>query len=61
MSLPYADTVVIKQILFSGKFGHGDFHQMLIEQKTCIWLSIRVLIQSWSGNSLMMKIVSHIY
>lgn len=35
MSLPYANTV-IKEILFSGKFSHGDLHQMLIKQKTCI-------------------------
>lgn len=33
-AVPYANTVVIKQMLFLGKFSHGDLLQMLIKQKT---------------------------
>lgn len=33
MSLPYANTVVIKQIIFSGKFSHGNLLQMLTKHR----------------------------
>lgn len=61
MSVPYAKTVVIKQILFSGKFSQGDLLQMLIKQKSCIWLTVKMLNEGWPWDLLIMKIVSYIH
>lgn len=33
MSLAYANTIAIKQIIFSGKFSHGKLLQILIKHR----------------------------
>lgn len=53
---PYAKTVVIKQMLFPGKFGHGDLLQMLIKQKTWFWLMEFTTNENSFIHLLMMKI-----
>lgn len=46
MSLLYANVVVIKQVIFSGMFGHDDLLQMLIKYRKNLYLTFSENVNS---------------